>query len=105
MHILYQLQVVLGNVDVRVAPTRPQKWPTYTTMTMTPIWKNHSLFYMFTLKTFSIGSYQGLIKFISKLKGQKTTYWSHSLAKPLKPKPPLQNQPYIELSSIVFFLI
>jgi hypothetical protein len=74
VHILYQLQVVLGNVDARVAPTRPQKWPTYSTMTMTPIWKNHSLFHIFTLKIFSIGSYQGLTKFISKLEGQKTIY-------------------------------
>jgi hypothetical protein len=70
---------------------------------MTPIWKNHSLFHIFTLKTFSIGSYQGLTKFISKLEGQKTIYWSQSLVKPPKPKPPLQNQPCIELPSIVFF--
>jgi len=28
VHPLYQLQVVSGNDDVKIAPTRPQKWAT-----------------------------------------------------------------------------
>jgi hypothetical protein len=52
---------------------------------------------MFTLKTFSIGLYQELIVFLSKSKGQKIVCWFTSLA-----KPPLQNQPSLELLAIVF---
>jgi hypothetical protein len=62
---------------------------------------------VFTIKTFSINSYQGLVVFLSQnQKEKKKTNWSLSLAKPLKflkPKPPLQNQPSTELQAVVFF--
>jgi hypothetical protein len=48
---------------------------------------------MFTLKSFSVGSYQGL-KISLKIKRPKTTSYPSSLEKPqriLKSKPPLQN--------------
>jgi hypothetical protein len=61
---------------------------------------------VFTLKTFSIDSYQGLVVFLLKSEDQETAPWSSSLAKPLKspkPKPSLQNQPSTELSIVFFF--
>jgi hypothetical protein len=88
--------VLLRNVDVGVAPTRPQKWSTQSAMIVTPIGKTTNFFYMFTLKTFLIGFYRGFVVFLSKLEDRKTTLWSLSLTKPLKspkPKPPLQNKP------------
>jgi len=70
-----------------------------------PVGKTTYFFHVFTLKNFSIDSYQRLTAFLLKSKGQKTVPWSSSLAKPLKslkPKPSLQNQPSIKLLTVVF---
>jgi hypothetical protein len=32
VHPLYQLKVVSGNDDVKIAPTRPQKWATHSAL-------------------------------------------------------------------------
>jgi hypothetical protein len=40
VHLLYQLQVISGNVKIEVAPTRPRKWLTQSPFGLS-IWQNH----------------------------------------------------------------
>jgi hypothetical protein len=37
VHLLYQLQVILDDVYVRVTPAKSQKWSTQLVLIMTPI--------------------------------------------------------------------
>jgi hypothetical protein len=46
VHPLYQLQVVVNNNDIRVAPTRLRKWVTQSSMTVIPIMQRPLFFFM-----------------------------------------------------------
>lgn len=58
VHPFYQFQVVLGNDNIRIAPTWPRKWATQPTLTVQLSCKNRFGFRMFTHKGSLMGSYQ-----------------------------------------------
>jgi len=81
VHPLYQLQVVSGDNDVRIAPTRPQKWATRSALTMQLSCKNRLIFCVFTHKAFSMCPYQGFTTLLLRSRCHK---WIQNLPNPSK---------------------
>jgi hypothetical protein len=107
-HLLYQLQVVLSNIDVRVAPTRPWKWLTQSVMTVTPILKKHRLFSCVDIQNF-LNRFLSRVDCISlKIRRPKNNLLVFKFGKTTKilrtKKAPLQNQPSTKLITIVFLI-
>jgi len=87
LHPFYQVQVVLGNVDIGVPLVKRQKWPTQSALTETSIFRKPPNFFMFPPLKPLKGSYQGFKTLISRFKDQKhLTLASKFVTKPLKSK-------------------
>jgi len=80
VHLLYQLQVILDDVYVRVTPAKSQKWSTQLVLTMTPILWNHWFFFCVHILNL-LNEFLSRVEHIPlKIKNLETTLWSRSLA-------------------------